>query len=130
MSRSKSFLLAGAAALLVGVSYTAIAFAQALTPRTMPHPMLPALFLTQPIPDDVPNADQLRRGQYLVRVGDCASCHTPDGGEPLAGSYGLKTPFGTIYSTNLTSDAETGVGRMSGEAFYAALHHGVGPKGG
>jgi mono/diheme cytochrome c family protein len=130
VARRKSITPVGLAVVLVGVGYTVLAFGQAGTPRAMPRPTLPALLLTQPIPDSVPNADQLRRGQYLVRVGDCASCHTPDGGQPFAGSYGLKTPFGVIYSTNLTSDAETGIGRMKPETFYAALHDGVGPKGG
>ena len=54
----------------------------------------------------MPNAEQVRLGQYLVRVGDCASCHTREGGGFLAGGFGLNTPFGTIYSTNLTSDPE------------------------
>jgi mono/diheme cytochrome c family protein len=87
------------------------------------------IFLTQPIADSVPNADQVRRGQYLVRVGDCAACHTRDGAPPLSGGFGLNTPFGVIYSTNLTSDRATGVGDLTPDQFYAALHEGVGPKG-
>ena len=129
MPRSRTLTLAGLGVALVCLGYAALAFSQAMTPRAMPHPMLPSLLLTQPIADDVPNAEQLRRGQYLVRVGDCASCHTPDNGAPFSGGYGLNTPFGTIYSTNLTSDPETGIGRMSPELFYRALHNGVGPKG-
>lgn len=129
MPRAMSLTLAGLAVTLACLGYAALAFSQALTPRAMPTPTLPAILLTQPIPDDVPNAEQLRRGQYLVRVGDCAACHTPDHGRPFAGGYGLNTPFGVIYSTNLTSDPVTGIGRMSPETFYAALHNGVGPKG-
>ena len=98
---------------------------QNVSPR---HLALP-LFLTKPISNQIPNADQLRRGQYLVRVGDCAACHTPEGGPPFAGSFGLNTPFGVIYSTNLTSDPETGIGALSADKFYAALHDGIGPKG-
>ena len=129
MPRSKSLTLAGLAVTLACLGYAALAFSQGLTPRAPPRPLPPALFLTQPIPDGAPNAEQLRRGQYLVRVGDCASCHTPDNGAPFAGGFGLNTPFGTIYSTNLTSDPETGIGRMSSETFYAALHNGVGSTG-
>ena len=64
-------------------------------------------------PISVPNAAQLRLGQYLVRVGDCASCHTRDGGAFLSGGFALNTPFGKIYSTNLTSDPETGIGAFT-----------------
>jgi mono/diheme cytochrome c family protein len=104
------------------------AMADALPMRRPHHRALP-LFLTQPIPNQTRNADQLRRGQYLVRMGDCAPCHTPQGGPAFAGSFGVKTPFGVIYSTNLTPDRETGIGALSGDQFYAALHDGIGPKG-
>ena len=86
--------------------------------------------LTQPVPDTVPNAEQVRLGQYLVRVGDCASCHTREGGGFLGGGFGLNTPFGTIYSTNLTSDPHAGIGDWTPEQFYAALHEGASPGGG
>jgi mono/diheme cytochrome c family protein len=92
------------------------------------HLALP-LFLTQPISGQTANAEQVRRGQYLVRLGDCASCHTAEGGPAFAGSVGLDTPFGVIYSTNLTSDRETGIGSLTGDQFYDALHNGIGPKG-
>jgi mono/diheme cytochrome c family protein len=81
--------------------------------------------LTQPVPDSMPNAEQVRLGQYLVRAGDCASCHTREGGGFLAGGFGLNTPFGTIYSTNLTSDPNAGIGAWTAEQFYAALHEGT-----
>ncbi|MGH6908702.1 MAG: c-type cytochrome, partial [Phenylobacterium sp.] len=129
MPRATSITLAGLAVTIAGVSYAALAFSQGLTPRMSTRPLPLPVFLTQPIADGTPNAEQLRRGQYLVRVGDCASCHTPDNGAPFSGGFGLNTPFGTIYSTNLTSDAETGIGRMSPDTFYAALHNGVGPTG-
>jgi mono/diheme cytochrome c family protein len=124
-----SITLAGLGVTLAGLGYAALAFSQSLTPRMPTRPLSPAVFLTQPIPDGAPNAEQLRRGQYLVRVGDCASCHTPEGGPTFAGGFGLNTPFGVIYSTNLTSDPETGIGRMKPETFYAALHDGVGSSG-
>jgi mono/diheme cytochrome c family protein len=86
--------------------------------------------LTQPVPDNVPNAEQVRLGQYLVRVGDCASCHTREGGGFMGGGFGLNTPFGTIYSTNLTSDVNAGIGTWTADQFYAALHDGTAPGGG
>lgn len=86
--------------------------------------------LTQPVPGTVPHAEQVQRGQYLVRAGDCASCHTREGGGFLAGGFALNTPFGTIYSTNLTSDPNAGIGAWTAEQFYAVLHEGTSPDGG
>jgi mono/diheme cytochrome c family protein len=85
----------------------------------------PASLLSQPIADSTPNAAQLRRGQYLVAAGDCMSCHVRDGGEPLAGGLGLRTPFGVIYSANISSDPQTGLGRWTSEQFYRAMHDGI-----
>ena len=106
-----------------------------------PLPALPALpahsdwsltatgLLSQAIPDSTPNAEQLRRGQYLVAVGDCMSCHLRDGGEPLAGGLGLQTPFGVIYSANISSDKDTGIGNWTGDQFYRAMHDGIDDEG-
>ena len=84
--------------------------------------------LTAPIPDG-PNADLIRRGRYLTIAGDCASCHTRRGGRPFEGGLGLETPFGVIYSANLTSDRDNGIGTWTPEQFYRALHDGVAPGG-
>ncbi len=86
--------------------------------------------LTEVVPDSIANAQQVRLGQYLVRAGDCASCHTREGGGFLSGGFGLNTPYGTIYSTNLTSDKDAGIGGWSADQFYAALHDGAAPGGG
>jgi hypothetical protein len=51
-------------------------------------------------------------------------CHTRPGRQPFAGGYGLQTPFGTVYSTNITPEPETGIGRWSLEAFTRAMHEG------
>jgi mono/diheme cytochrome c family protein len=106
------------------------ASAQMTTP---PEHMLPNItpvsLLRQIIPDTGPNAEQLRRGQYLVAAGDCMSCHLRDDGEPFAGGLGLNTPFGTIYSSNITSDRETGLGGWTNQQFYRAMHDGVGSQG-
>lgn len=88
-----------------------------------------ARILTQPIAEDVPNAAQLRRGQYLVRAGDCLSCHLRAGGQAFAGGLGLNTPFGVIYSSNLTSDRTTGIGAWTPEQFNRAMHEGIGANG-
>jgi mono/diheme cytochrome c family protein len=85
--------------------------------------------LTQPIADSAANATQLRRGQYLVRAGDCVSCHMRPGGEPLAGGLALNTPFGAIVSSNITSDVQTGIGGWTSDQFYKAMHDGIGAHG-
>jgi mono/diheme cytochrome c family protein len=84
--------------------------------------------LTATIPDSVPAAEQVRRGQYLTRVGDCLSCHIVAGGQPFAGSLGLNTPFGIVYSANITPDKDTGIGTWTAEQFYRALHDGIGVR--
>src|SRR6202020_1847767 len=91
--------------------------------------ILPVDLLRQPIPDTTPNAEQLRRGQYLTAAGDCMSCHLRDGGEPLAGGLGLNTPFGVIYTPNITSDKETGIGNWTADQFYQAMHKGIDDEG-
>lgn len=85
--------------------------------------------LAQPIGDSRPNAAQLRHGQYLVVVGDCMACHLREGGEPFAGGLAIRTPFGVIYSANITPDRETGIGAWTDEQFYHAMHDGVGAQG-
>ena len=50
--------------------------------------------------------ETLARGEYLARIGDCVACHTARGGEPLAGGRAFATPWGTLYSSNLTADAD------------------------
>lgn len=84
--------------------------------------------LTEPIPNG-PNADLIRRGRYLTIAGDCASCHTSRDGRPFQGGLGLQTPFGIIYSANLTSDRENGIGSWTDDQFYRALHDGIAPGG-
>ena len=69
------------------------------------------------------------KGEVLAGAGYCAVCHTRPGGQLLAGGYGLQTPFGTIYSTNITPEPETGIGRWSLEAFTRAMHEGVSRDG-
>jgi mono/diheme cytochrome c family protein len=72
----------------------------------------------------VSSAADPRRGAYLVRVGNCIACHTERGGTPFAGGRAIETPFGTVYSSNLTPDKATGLGDWSAADFWRALHHG------
>jgi mono/diheme cytochrome c family protein len=69
------------------------------------------------------------RGRYLVRAGDCRSCHTVDNGAPFAGGRPVPTPFGVIYSTNLTPDLDTGIGAYTNDDFYRAMHEGIDREG-
>jgi mono/diheme cytochrome c family protein len=75
------------------------------------------------------SSDEVKRGAALAKLGDCMVCHTVDRGAPFAGGRGLPTPFGTIYSTNITPDAETGIGAWSRAAFRRAMHEGVARNG-
>lgn len=68
--------------------------------------------------------EQVRNGEYLVRAGNCVACHSVPGDVPFAGGRAIATPFGDVYSSNLTSDDETGLGRWSDQDFYRALRHG------
>jgi mono/diheme cytochrome c family protein len=67
----------------------------------------------------------IERGRNLVNAGDCASCHTDQGGRPYAGGLAVPTPFGVIYSTNITPDPATGIGKWSVQDFYKAMHDGI-----
>jgi mono/diheme cytochrome c family protein len=76
-----------------------------------------------------PAAETIARGMALTIAGDCASCHTADPAKPFAGGKRIDTPFGGIYSPNLTLDRDTGLGGWSDDDFYRALRHGVAPNG-
>src|SRR5271170_6173143 len=70
-------------------------------------------------------ADRVARGAALAAIGDCAVCHTAKSGRPFAGGRPLSTPFGVIYATNITSDAETGIGAWSEQTFARSMREGV-----
>jgi mono/diheme cytochrome c family protein len=90
--------------------------------------LTPAVLLAEKIPNTA-NAEQVRRGQYLVAAGDCMACHLRPGGAPFAGGLPMVTPFGTIYTSNITSDPDTGIGGWTNEQFYRAMHQGIGAQG-
>ena len=72
----------------------------------------------------VASPEQVARGAYLARAGNCAACHTDRGGAAFAGGKGIATPFGTVFASNLTPDARTGIGAWSAAQFWRALHNG------
>ena len=76
-------------------------------------------------------AGAVNRGAYLARASGCIACHTDAavGGAPLAGGVKLETPFGTLYSPNLTTDPEYGIGGWTMEEFGRAVRQGVSPDG-
>ena len=77
-----------------------------------------------------PPASVVQQGEYLARAGDCIACHTQPGGKLFAGGLAMLTPFGTLYSPNITSDAETGIGTWTADAFYKMMHTGRSRDGG
>jgi nicotinate dehydrogenase subunit B len=103
---------AAGAATAIGIALGGLLSAAAIAPTPPPSPTLYS-------------AATLARGQALAALGDCAVCHTHDGGIVNAGGRPLETPFGTIYSTNITPDPATGIGAWSYEAFARAMRHGL-----
>ena len=75
------------------------------------------------------SADTIAHGKALTEAADCGSCHTADPAKPFAGGKRIDTPFGGIYSLNLTPDRDTGLGAWSDDDFYRALRSGVAPDG-
>jgi mono/diheme cytochrome c family protein len=71
----------------------------------------------------------VKQGRYLAAIGNCNDCHTVRGGKSFAGQLPVPTPFGTIFSSNITPDAETGIGRWSEAAFRRAMRSGVNRDG-
>jgi len=86
------------------------------------RPAIPAI--DPPAPQTF-DATLMKRGRVLAAIGNCASCHTVRGAPDYAGGLPVATPFGTIYSTNITPDAESGLGRWSEIAFRRAMRAGV-----
>ncbi len=73
--------------------------------------------------------DAIARGKALTEAADCAGCHTADSAKPFAGGKRIESPFGAVYSPNLTPDRDTGIGGWSDDDFYRALHEGIAPNG-
>jgi len=77
------------------------------------------------VPAALAQASPVERGKYLAKAADCMVCHTTQGGLEYAGGLGFKLPFGTLYSTNITPDKETGIGNYSDQDFLNAVHRGT-----
>jgi mono/diheme cytochrome c family protein len=75
-------------------------------------------------------ASIIARGEYLAQAGDCVACHTAPGGKLFAGGHAMPTPFGTLYTSNVTPDRDTGIGKWTADQFYAMMHTGRSPDGG
>ena len=89
------------------------------------YSMLATLLLTLVLPAWLGATElPLERGRYLARMGNCMGCHTTRGGPEYAGGRVIDTPFGAVYSPNITSDRDTGIGAWSADDFWRALHEG------
>lgn len=81
------------------------------------------------VPPEVAGAGLAARGEYLARAADCIGCHTTPFGKPFAGGLAFELPVGTLYSTNITPDRETGIGEWTDDEFVTAMHEGIGRNG-
>ncbi|MBF5057267.1 cytochrome protein [Alcanivorax sp. 521-1] len=75
------------------------------------------------------SAETIERGRLVAEAGDCAVCHTAEEGLTNVGGRPFETPFGTLYSTNLTPDPDTGIGNWSYAAFERAMREGISRDG-
>src|ERR1700735_470646 len=91
---------------------------------------LAAIAAARALPAAAAATDPVAQGKYLVQAGDCIACHTEPGGKEMAGGRAMPTPFGTLFSSNITPDPETGIGKWTADNFYNMLHTGRSPDGG
>ncbi|MGN6581825.1 MAG: c-type cytochrome [Bordetella sp.] len=91
----------------------------------MAWPAKPAIAPTEGPDISLYSAAAVARGRLVAAAGDCAACHTAPHGAANIGGFALQTPFGTVYSTNITPDKDTGIGRWSYGAFERAMREGV-----
>ncbi len=135
---ARRFMENVAAGLCVGLLIGATALAQdaAPPPANPPAPNPQAATApaeTPPAPaaaaSATPQDPAVQKGLYLATIGDCVSCHTRPGGEPFAGGLPLKTPFGTLYTANITPDKETGIGGWTEQQFARAMREGIDDDG-
>lgn len=106
-----------------GVAVVAVVVAGAVASW---EPEIPALKAPS---TQVFSADKIEQGRKLADLGDCAVCHTRAGGERNTGGLAMEIPFGTIYTSNITPDVETGIGEWSFDAFKRAMRLGVDREG-
>ena len=82
-----------------------------------------------PVAAAAPSDSLIARGAYLAKAGNCMTCHTAQGGQSYAGGRGIATPFGTVFTSNLTPDDNTGIGTWSSAHFWRAMHNGRSKSG-
>lgn len=114
---SKTIKRTALALLVIGTALAALVHALSVRGEA---PILQAT----PDPSLAASPQDIARGEYLARAGNCMGCHTTRGGEPYAGGRAIQTPFGAVYTTNLTPDTDTGLGAWSADHFWRALHNG------
>jgi mono/diheme cytochrome c family protein len=115
---SRRIAIPAVAIALIGlVGFCILAWRPAIAP--LESPPNPASF----------SPESIAKGEILSAEGHCVSCHIRPGGQPLAGGYGVNTPFGVIYGTNITPDTQTGIGQWSLAAFTRAMREGVSRDG-
>jgi mono/diheme cytochrome c family protein len=131
-SRAGRYALIGIAAILI-VAFLGFLWLVALAPHPTDFAGGSPVALTQyqgqnptGVPAELKQASLIEQGEYLTRAADCLACHTVDGGEPYAGGRAFVLPIGTLYSTNITPDKETGIGDYSDANFLNAIHKGIG----
>ncbi len=116
MSLRKSAAAVALAALITVAAGFALLFMTPASAPAAPH---------DPLQFDA----SVEQGRYLAKAGNCATCHSVEGGKPYAGGLPFQTPFGVLYSTNITPDAETGIGGWSFQDFHRSMKHGLRPDG-
>lgn len=87
------------------------------------------LCLSLPLLANTPDPSLIEQGKYVAQLGDCIACHTAKQGKVMAGGLELSTPMGTIFSSNITPDRETGIGGYTFEQFDRVMREGVTPTG-
>lgn len=117
-ARTRRRLLAGIAAIGGALTFGALAM-----------PLHRSIAPAAPPPASSFSPELLEQGRQVFAVGNCADCHTAEGGLANAGGKPFETPFGTIYSSNITPDAATGLGAWSYDAFNRAMRRGISRDG-
>jgi len=112
-------------ALLVLVGLAVLVFVGALAFALLPTHTRPIASSQPPASD----AASIERGRYLAVAADCTACHTMPGGKPFAGGLAIDSPVGAIYSTNITPDLESGIGKFTLDDFDRAVRHGIDDEG-
>lgn len=135
LSKKRNVVILGAIVVVAvsAASYTIVGINKnvkqmAVIPDTAETPYYPDY---PPVNTTGKDAAQIKRGEYIAKAGDCIACHTNslEKGKPFAGGLPMQTPFGIIYSPNITPDKETGMGHWTLDQFVKAMHKGISPKG-